>query len=419
MSFIESVKNKLDRLVVWTEAVTRINLRRFFSGFVWLSSGQAVGIFTSLLLALGYSHFLTKETYGTYKYILAIFGILTVFSLPGMSDAAQRAVAQGRDGVYWKTFRKRIEWAAVGGMVSALIGLYYFLHGNTLLAATFLAESPFIVFIDAFTQYNAFLMGRQLFRESSLYNVLIQIVASIIIFITVFFTNNVLILIVIYLTAFVAARGTAMLHVAKRFRLNTEHDDAALSYGAHMSVNNLISMGTNQLDSVLLFHFLGPVALAIYAFAEAAGDQAQKAFKLVTTAMAFPKFSATDTETLKKTLPRKILLSYTASAPLALVLAFLIPYLYRFLFPQYVASIPYAQVMALLLFFMPARFFSTALMAKAPIRMIYISNIIGAVLLIVFLLTFIPLYGIWGAILASFLTQILMSATNIYLFYRM
>ena len=419
MTFAAWVRNKADTLASWTERVTHVDVRRFAKDLSWLYSGQVVGIATALLLAIGYSHFLTKETYGTYKYVLAIFGVLTVFSLPGMSDAAQRAVAQGKEGVFWKTFRKRVEWGTVGGLVSAGIGFYYFTGGNTLLAAVFLAASPFIVCIDAFTQYNALLMGRQMFRESSLYNAAVQIIASIVIFLAVLLSRNLIVLIVAYLSAFVFARLAVLLHVANRHPLNKTHDKDAISYGAHISINSIISLAVNQLDSILLWHFLGPVALAVYAFAEAAADQAQKAFKLVTTSMAFPKFSATDKELLKKTLPRKILLSFSATIPLALALVCIIPFVYGLLFPQYTESIPYAQVMALILLLMPIRFFSTAIAAKAPMRMIYTSNIVGAVSQAVLLFVFIPLYGIWGAILGTFLSQIITSFLNVYLFYHM
>ena len=186
-----------------------------------------------------------------------------------------------------------------------------------------------------------------------------------------------------------------------------------------MSVNNVINITVGQLDSILLWHFLGPIPLAIYAFAEAAADQAQKAFKLVTTAMAFPKFSAADKETLKKTLPRKILLAHLVTVPLAVGLVFFIPFLYAFLFPQYVASIPYAQVLALLLAFTPLRFISTAINAKASVKTIYSLSIFGATLQVVTLFIAIPLYGIWGIIIGTFLQQCITNAYGFYLFRKM
>lgn len=416
---MHALSNRAEKLLARAEEIVGVRVRHLLQGWAWLFSGQVVGIATALLLALAYSHFLSKETYGTYKYALSIFGILTVFALPGMSDAAQRAIAQGKEGVFWKTFRKRIEWATVGGLICAAIGMYYFLYGNVMLAAVFLAASPFIVFIDALTQYNALLMGRQLFRETTYYNAAVQILASVIIFFAVLLSKNLVTLIVAYLGAFVIARAIAFIHVTRKFPTNDAHDDTALSYGAHMSATNLINFTVGQLDSILLWHFLGPISLAIYAFAEAAADQGQKFFKLVTTAMAFPKFSTTEKGILKRTLPRKILLAHAATIPLAAALAFLIPFVYRLLFPQYIDSIPYAQVMALLLSLTPLRFLSTAVSAKASTKAIYSLSIFASSLQVILLFIMIPLWGIWGAILATLIQQCLANAFAFYLFIRM
>src|SRR6185295_10768776 len=106
--------------------------------------------------------------------------------------------------IFWKTFWKRVEWAFVGGCISAAIGLYYLFAGNTLLAAVFLAASPFIVFIDSFTQYSALLLGRQEFKKNTYYSVASQIVAGLIIFFTVLlFSQSLVIIVTGYLLAFV------------------------------------------------------------------------------------------------------------------------------------------------------------------------------------------------------------------------
>ena len=120
-------------------------------GWAWLFSGQVIGTATALLLALSYAHFLSQETYGTYKYVLAIFGILSIFSLPGMGDAVQKEVAYGKEGVFWDTFKKRLRWSFLGSLLSVAIGVYYFINGNSLLSAVFVSVSPFLVFTDTFS----------------------------------------------------------------------------------------------------------------------------------------------------------------------------------------------------------------------------------------------------------------------------
>lgn len=386
---------------IWVEKKTEIGLRKILKDWSWLFSGQAVGTVMALLLAVGYANFLTQEVYGTYKYVLAILGILAVFSLPGMGDAVQRSTAQGAEGIFWRTFRKRVEWSFVGSLLSFAIAAYYFINGNLLLASAFAVAAPFLLVTDPLNHYQALLMGRRRYQQVSFYNIGIQVVSAIALFFAVFFSNNVAILILVYFASFSILRAVAFWHAIQQAPPNTTKDDEAMRFGGHMSILNVFGFVAGQLDTILLWQFLGPVPLAVYSFAQAAADHARKAFKVATTSMAFPTFSGQDKEVLKKTLPKKIFIAHLVTVPLAVVLALIVPYLYIFLFPAYLDSIPYAQIMMLLLAFSPIRFISTAVNAHASIKDIYKMNLTASITHIAALMALVPVLGIWGAILAS------------------
>ncbi len=416
---MKSLRSNLARLFGWGERIIRVNLRSLLRGWAWLFSGQVIGTATALLLALGYAHFLSQETYGTYKYVLAIFGILSIFSLPGMGDAVQKGVAYGKEGVFWDTFKKRLRWSFLGSLLSVAIGVYYFINGNSLLSAVFVSVSPFLVFTDTFSHFNALLMGRKQYKQVSFYAMGIQVLSALIIFTVVFLTNEVLYVVLAYIASFTVFRGLALWDTVRRYPPNNVHDEDGTKYGSHMSVLNAFGLVSGQLDSILLWHFLGPVPLAIYSFAQAASDHARKAFKLITTSMAFTTFAGQDKGTIQTTLLRKILLAHLATVPLAIVLALVAPYLYYFLFPTYVASIPYAQVMLLLLAFTPVRFLSTAVNAKGSIKDIYFMNLSASVTQSLLLAVLIPFFGIWGAILAAPLQALIIGFISLRIFKRM
>jgi O-antigen/teichoic acid export membrane protein len=381
--------------------VARMNLQPLLKGFSFLSLNQAVGIGTALILALAYAHLLPKEIYGTYKYILALLGMLTVFSLPGMDSAAQKWIAAGKEGVFWPTFRKRVEWSGVSVLLGLGIGFYYLVHGNQVLAYSFLIVAPLLLVLEPFSHFNALLIGRQQYKRFSYYSAALQLATAFVILLTILLTQNIVIIIASYFLSFVLARGVVLWLVVIRDPPTGEHEDEVIRYGTHFSIINIIGVGAGQLDAILLFHFLGPVALAIYSFGQAASGQARKVFKVVTSVMAFPKFAALDVQRLKTELPHKILIAHLITIPLALVLVIIIPPFYHLLFPTYVESIPYAQVMAGLLAFSPIRMISTAINAKGSIRDIYTMNLTASLLQIAFLAILVPLYGIWGAVFAS------------------
>ena len=51
----------------------------------------------SLTMAIVFARFLPQETYGTYKYVMSIVGLIGAFSFSGMTTVVARAVAQGHD----------------------------------------------------------------------------------------------------------------------------------------------------------------------------------------------------------------------------------------------------------------------------------------------------------------------------------
>ena len=399
--------------------IARMDLRPLLKGVAHLSLNQIIGIGTALILALAYAHILPKEIYGTYKYILALFGMLTVFSLPGMDSAAQKWIATGKEGVFWPTFRKRVEWSGVSVLAGLGIGLYYLVNGNEVLAYSFLIAAPLLLVLEPFSHFSALLIGRQQYQRYSYYSAALQLATASVILVTIFLTQNVVIIIASYFLSFVLARGIVLWLVVLRNPPIGEHEDEVIRYGTHFSIINILGVGSGQLDAILLFHYLGPIALAVYSFGQAASDQARKIFKIVTSVMAFPKFSALDTERLKRELPHKILIAHLVTVPLALALIAIIPVFYHLLFPAYVESIPYAQVMAGLLAFSPVRMISTAINAKGSIKDIYAINLTASLMQIVLLIFLVPLYGIWGAVFASPIQTFLSNIFFIRVFRRM
>ena len=107
----------LKRTLRKTENFVRTDLRYILRGGSFLFFAQVVGSITALLLAVGYAHYLPKEVYGTYKYILSILGTLSLFSLAGMDTAVQRGVAQGKDAIFWKTFCFLIKYCGLSGLI--------------------------------------------------------------------------------------------------------------------------------------------------------------------------------------------------------------------------------------------------------------------------------------------------------------
>lgn len=409
-------KKTVSGILSFLEKKSKTNLRKIGQQWSWLMLGKIVGALVALLLASAYANYLTPEQYGTYKYILSVFAIVAVFTLLGMEDASQRSIARGRDAAFWDTLKLRLAFGTLTLLSSLGIGVYYTMHQNYELGLIFILSAPFLIALSTTSHYNSLLMGRQLFKQISINNVIIKICSAVVIIIAVILTSNLYWLIAAFLFSGIVFSFFGFIHTNKKYPLNNIHDPEARSYGKHMSILSIISIATNQAAPFLLWHFLGPVQLAIYAFALAAVSQMRGVFKLLTTTMAFPKLAKLETHILKASLPKKVLIAHCISVPMAILLALIIPYLYYFLFPTYLESIIYAQVMTLLLAFSPMRLYSTALMAHGSPRSIHTYSIINSVSLLGGMVVLIPLFGIWGVIYANIMTQTITNSVVFYLF---
>ena len=407
------------RFLSKVEKQTHTNIQKIAKQWSWLVIGKFIGSVSALLLASVYARYLLPEEYGTYKYILAVFSIIGVFTLLGMEDSSQRSIARGLDRAFWDTLKLRIKFGSLTALCSFVIGLYYTLQGDSTLGTIFLAATPFIVALNVVRHYNTILIGRQLFKEISINNTLIQIATAVTIIITVVLTSDLHWLIGAFFFTGIFFSSLGFVHTLKKHKLNNNPDPTAINYGKHMSLLGIVSIATNQAAPLLLWHFLGPSELAIYAFALAAVVQLRGLFKLLTTTMAFPKLSKLKKSVLKTTLPRKILIAHGITIPVACLLALLIPYLYQILFPTYMESVIYAQAMTILLAFSPMRMYSTALMTHGTPKSIHFYSIFTSITSLTSMIILIPIFGIWGVIYATIITQSLCNIVILLLFKRL
>ena len=85
----------IERGLLWSEKYIKTDMVYLARSGFWLLFGQGTTLLSVLALSIVFANFLPKETYGTYKYILSLTGIFSIFTLPGMTTALIRATARG------------------------------------------------------------------------------------------------------------------------------------------------------------------------------------------------------------------------------------------------------------------------------------------------------------------------------------
>lgn len=387
-------------LIAKAEAILKIDLTYILKGGSWLTLGQVTSAFIAFLLSIAFAHLIPKETYGEYKYILSITGVLGIFSLSGMGVAITRAVSAGYDGTILSVVRRALKWNSALFPVALIVSGYYFVAGNYSLAVSFAIFALVAPLITSFNLYDGFLIGKKDFKSSVIASASISIIVALGLFAAMFSSPSPTLLIFIYFS--LTTLGTIYFYrrTISRYHPNPDKvDPATATYGTHLSVINVFNVIADQLDKVLVFHYLGAAQLAIYAFAIAIPEQIKGVLKNATVLM-LPRFATRTDKELRATVFHKM--GLYALVVGAIIIAYIIaaPYIFKIFFPAYLESVHLSRLVACSLIGVIANVPYAAVQAKMKQRELYVFNISAAILQISLFFILTPLYGLAGTIYA-------------------
>jgi O-antigen/teichoic acid export membrane protein len=371
----------------------------------YLTIGSVISMVAAFLLSIAFAQLLPKETYGQYKYILSIMGILAISSLQGMNAAIVRGVAKGFEGVFIKGFKTKLKWSLLGSIASIGMAIYFWLQGNIEFTVSFLIIAFFLPLFKSGEIYQSYLSGKKFFGQKVNYTTLIQILATAFLILTLFLTKSLIILILVYFFSYSILRMFFYLWTIKKIKPNKKYDSKTISYGKHLSFIDIIALIAEQIDKILLFHFMGPMNLAIYSFAILPVEQIRTPLQNIQE-LALPKLSIRPINEIKKTLPKKLFKSIIFILIMIAVYIILVPYFFKIFYPQYIDSVFYSRLFSFDLLVFPVSMMVLALQAKMKTKELYKINIINPIIRIILFIVLIPLYGILGAIIAILLSQI-------------
>jgi O-antigen/teichoic acid export membrane protein len=412
---IERLKVKTHNFLRWTEQYTKTDMVYLAKGGFWLTLGQIVSSLSAFLLSLAFANLLPKETYGNYKYILSIVGILTIPTLSGMGTAITQAVARGYEGSLIPALKTKIRWGLLGGLASLILAGYYFYQDNTTLTISFLISAVFLPFMDSFGIYDALLQGKKLFDISTKYFIISQIIAIASLVTVLFFTQNLFLIIFTYFASWTLMRFIFLKLTLKNFPLNQNQDPSTISYGKHLSLMGIISTIANYLDRLLIFHYLGAAEVAIYSIAIAPPEQI-KSFLSILDTLVFPKFSKKNINEIKSGIRDKFIKLVFLGVLIIGGYILIAPFLYKIFFPKYSESVFYSQLFALSMLNLPFFLFGATLKAKAKIKEQYIVNFIMPLLQIGLMTLFIVWQGILGLIISRIIIRLVAGFLNFFLY---
>ncbi|MBX2866362.1 oligosaccharide flippase family protein [Candidatus Kaiserbacteria bacterium] len=410
------MKERAVRLLRWSEKYTKTDMVYLAKGGFWVSIKRILGIIVGISLSIALANLLAPEEFGVYKFVLSLASIIAAFSLTGMSTAVMQAVAKGFEGAVSEGLRENLRWS-VGMILLSLGGAgYYFLNENTVLGTSLLIIAATLPLIYSFDLYSPLLKGRKDFKRETFYSLPRLLLPPLFLIGTVFYTQNPIVLIAVYFVSQALVVVISYFIARHKEHINTEKPDT-LAFSRHLSVMNILEILASNIDKILLFHYLGAAQLAIYALAIAPIRELRKLKSFFLTP-AFPKLSNRSLAELKHSLPPRMLLLFLILLPFVGAYILAAPYIYQYIFPQYLDSIHFSQTLAVTLLFIPISILPQALTAHLKKRQLYILRTATPLARIVLITVLLPLYGIWGIVGAIFCVYVFNAVLTLMLFKR-
>ncbi|HHD92218.1 MAG TPA: hypothetical protein ENL06_01160 [Candidatus Portnoybacteria bacterium] len=378
------------------------------SGF-WLGLNNFFQMISVFAISVIFANLLDPATYGQYKYLVSLFGILSVFSLPAINMTLIQSVARGYEGNLEKSFWEKLKWSCLGSLIAIILGFYYFWKGNFSLALPVFLAAMFLPVFQASNIYVTFLNAQKLFKDQVKYTLINRTIFVVGIILVLFLTRNIFWIFFTYLFLNSLTNFSLYYWVKNKIKHNQKIDSQSINYGKHLSFLGLVGGLTSYLDKILIFHYLGAAPLAIFSFALSPITQTRGILNNLPI-LAVPKLAQKSIPEIETTIKKRFWQTLILGTIIAVFYVLLIPYLFYIFYPKYIASIYYSQIMAILIVLsLPLFYLSSIVQAKItlyPKKWFYIS-ISRSIIFILYLVPLVKFFGIMGAIIAQIISSII------------
>lgn len=345
---MKNIKNRFISILRWSEKYTKTDMVYLVTSSFWMNSNTIITTILSFILYIAFANLIPKEIYGEYQFIISIGSVIGAITLTGINSAITQAVARNKEGSFKKSIPIQLRWGILPSIISLFISAYYFLNNNPAIATSVMVVGILIPVLNAFNTYSAFILGKKDFKRAFFYGQILNFSYYPIMIFSLFFVRTSFALVAINFLVNTTLSIILYFLTIRFYKPNNQEDPETINFGKHVSLANILGTITLQLDNVLVFHFLGAIPLAIYAFATNIPDRFNGLFKNITNA-ALPKFSEKPLSELKNTIIQKTFRFTIFVLFGSIIYIILAPFLFQILFPQYESSLRLSQAYSLVL----------------------------------------------------------------------
>ncbi len=380
------------------------------SKIFWSNLNQGVTTAFALAVSIVLTRLGSKELYGQYLFILGIFGLFSIISVPGVRICVFRTAAQGYDGVYHRATRFSFLWSLLGIPLLVITGIFIYLFKARILGIGLIAVALFFPFEESLQNWMLFLKGRSAFRKLAFYNSIKFFISLLAVTTSIVFTKNIIVILVAY---FLVSSGFNIFYHLKALNSlkNDEVDEGWKRQSLSLTIVILSTVIFGRVDVVFIGALLPFGEVAVYGLVMKYIDVFFRIIQSTVEAIVPNLYQS-----------RKITIGYFYKFFLLLflvpiILYPLIKYPVLFLYGQeYSDVVGFSQLYVAVIPFYFLNTIATHFMIKYKLnKEINLSRIISMIAVVVLYATLIPLYGILGGVISSMLYFVIQLAMNLFL----
>lgn len=402
--------------ITWLEKKVGLDIMYYIKNAPFLITITLISTLFGLISSMALARITSQESYGTYIYVLTVLSLLSIFSITGMNTAIQRAASRSNDKILTEGTKSRFKWSLLGSIVIFAISMYYFYSGNIILGKCFLFSTFIFPFYASFDSFLYFFMGKMKFNLYTLNKSILLIFPVIMILVILTITNDILWIIVVYLSSYTIIQLYLWNRTLKTEKLNDKLDNEEIKYGKVLTLQGLIPTIVNQLDTIVIGNFLSLSQLAIFSIAVYVQNFAQTPRGILMD-LIFPKIARMDNHSSTKIVLEKVkyvlIISIIISAIFAVIIPFIIPLIYS---NKYSDSIFLSELLLISeIVSAPGGVFTQALKAQRRSKDLWNLNISSRGIQAILIIVLIPLLGLLGAVVVRIIYGILVSFIAYYI----
>ncbi len=401
------MKKILLNCVDWVGKKFNIDIKYLIKSGAHFYSSNAVNLVLRLVLSIFLVRLLSKYVYGRYGFVLAVIDILSIATMPGLRISMKREVALGNDYSFIIATKKRFLYGIWGILGVLIVGLFFFLRGDLILAHTFWLSSLLFLPYFILTDFQHYFIGKKDFKRASWFYTFLSLFSIIIIIGSLFISKDLRWIIFITLAS-MSVGSIFIFFKIKKGITNKNNNENFISYGKNITVMELFQRLGFYADRLIIPYFASFTTLANYLVATIIPSHMKEGMKLFSEIL-FPKFSKEDSSNSYSRFKNRFGLILLLSTMFAIIMIILIPFLLPLIYSrQYNEAILPAQIIAVgtsLLF--PGVIISYILQAQKKQKELYKLNIFSFISTVLLLITLVPFYGLIGAAIAVTLSRAL------------